>query len=625
MTARELLAPIVEFLGAHSPFDQIDSSGRFAVARIMQISYHRRGSELQTRGAPVEFVHVIRSGALDELNAEGQLLKREGEGDSINAEQALGGRPSETTIVCHEDSLLYSIPVEHFVVLCEQYPPLADGFSSYPGGRLERASLQPSSFDPPLGATSACVSSLLRRSLVSVDRGATISEAAQLMNRERVSCVLVTGGERLGIVTDRDFRVRVLAAGKSPEDPIASVMSSPVRMIDAKAPIFEALLSMVGADVHHLAVVENDHPVGMITTTDLVRLETENPVYVVSDVRKQTSLAGVVQVVAQRRNRVLERLVNAGARAVDVHRVLTLIGDAVTRKLIRLAEMELPQQGLGPMPAYCWIALGSQARYELNLGSDQDNALILGPGVSPDNDAARWLSETVCEGLAAAGYPRCPGDVMAATAAWRQPLREWQRCFEGWIREPAKMATMQASIFFDLRPIEGDESLAKSLLDAVGPMAREHSIFRAHMGHNALGFRPPLGLFRQFVLEKTGEHKDSLDLKHRGLVPVIGLARLFALEAGYSGANTLERLSVASDSGVVSRDGASDLQSAFEWISLLRLKHQASCLSSGQAPDSFVSPASLSSFERRHLHDAFRVIKTMQDSVRVSRQLGVLG
>jgi CBS domain-containing protein len=333
----------------------------------------------------------------------------------------------------------------------------------------------------------------------------------------------------------------------------------------------------------------------------------------------------VVQIVEQRRTRVLQRLINAGARAVDVHRVLTLIGDAVTRQLIQLAEVELSQHGLAKMPSYCWIALGSQARHELNLGSDQDNALILGPGVSPDNESARWLSETVCMGLAACGYPRCPGDVMASTASWRQPLREWQRCFEGWIDEPQKMATMQASIFFDMRAVAGDESLAASLLATVGPKAQKNSIFLAHMAKNALSLRPPLGLFRRFALEKGGEHKDTLDLKHRGLGPVVGLARLFALEAGYHGANTVERLSAASESAAVSREGASELQSAFEWIALLRFKHQSSCLSNGQAPDSFVPPDALSSSERRHLRDAFRVIQSMQDSVQVSRHLGALG
>lgn len=620
-----LLQPVLEFLGKSAPFDRLNASGCSLVARAIEVEYFRRGVEIQKLGEGAPYFYLVRSGAVSELDGDGQLLARHAEGQCLNADTVLADRHGRTRLVSHEDCLLYGIGAERFRQLCTELEVLGESFVSSLGNRLQRASIASEASLSSLGGTGAQVSSLLSRKLVAVDAQMPIAAVAKVMTKQAVSCVLVTGAAQLGIVTDRDFRRRVVATGKSLQDRVHSVMSSPVRTIEASAPFFEALLAMLEAEVHHLAVLEKGQPVGVVTTTDLLRLETENPVYLLNELNKQATRAGLVQVVNSRRDRVLERLVASGARPMDIHRVLTLVGDAVTRRLIELAERQLPEQQLGVLPAYCWVALGSQARNEMTLGSDQDNALILGANTSPDDPAMRWLAQTVCDGLDECGYPRCRGDIMACVPAWRQPIPAWQAHFERWIRQPETKATMQASIFFDMRSVMGEEALMSSLLTSVVGKARQQSIFLAHLAHDAMSRRPPLGLFRQFVLEKGGEHRDTLDLKHRGLVPVVDLARFFALEAGYTGPGTLKRLQAAADAGKVSREGLSELQAAFEWIATLRLQHQARCLRSGRMPDSFVAPDELSSTERRHLHDAFGVVRSMQNAVHVSRQLGALG
>ena len=204
---------------------------------------------------------------------------------------------------------------------------------------------------------------------------------------------------------------------------------------------------------------------------------------------------------------------------------------------------------------------------------------------------------------------------MATTERWRQPLQTWQRYFVSWIDEPAPMAQMLTSVLFDLRAIWGDVTLLEQLQDVAIEKARSNSIFIAHLVSNALTHTPPLGFFRTFVLIRGGEHKQRFDLKHSGVVPIIDIARVHALSAGIREVGTHERLIAEREADALSESGARDLLEAYEFISILRLKHQARQIQGGLAPDNFVAPGDLSQFERGHLKDAFQIVKTIQSSM----------
>jgi CBS domain-containing protein len=204
---------------------------------------------------------------------------------------------------------------------------------------------------------------------------------------------------------------------------------------------------------------------------------------------------------------------------------------------------------------------------------------------------------------------------MATNPRWRQPRHVWRSYFTRWIAEPDDEAQMLASVMFDLRPISGDRSLFADLQDDVLGRARGNSIFVQHMVANSLKHTPPLSLFRGFALIRSGEHKNTLDLKHSGVVPMVDLARVYALRGAIGPVNTRERLALAPDAGVISTSGARDLLDAYDLIATTRLRHQASRIRDGAAPDNFLAPGELSELERSHLRDAFMVVKTMQSAL----------
>jgi CBS domain-containing protein len=490
---------------------------------------------------------------------------------------------------------------------------------------LRRVSAAPPRPDPGGASLSRRVKSLLVRPLVRIDAAASIRAAAQLMTRERVSCLIVEAPGSLGIVTDRDLRSRVVATSADPGAPVSSIMSSPVASVDARASLLEASMQMMRLNVHHLAVFDAGAPVGVVTLADLVQSHVANPVYLLGEISKQETLDGLIRA-SRRRADVLLQMVASDATALDTHQILTQIGDAITRRLIEIVWKELAaDEEREPVGRYCWVAFGSQARQEHALGSDQDNALIFTDPADNSSGALTRLAERVCDGLDACGYPRCKGEIMACVPRWCQPRAAWKEQFTKWIREPTKEAVMRGSIFFDMRAVHGDPALVEELGAHVLKEISSHPLFLALLAHNSLERKPPLGFFRQLVVESSGEHESTLNLKHRGLIPIVDLARVYGLEAGCSESNTLVRLRRAVAAGVLSETGCTELTDAYEFIGSVRLRLQAQQLRHGKPATNYLDPNDLTSAERAHLRDAFSVVRTIQSSLERSRQLSLLG
>ncbi|HYN68483.1 MAG TPA: DUF294 nucleotidyltransferase-like domain-containing protein [Ornithinibacter sp.] len=602
-----------DFLAHHEPFDALPDAVLDALPARLSVEYFRRGSRLIERGRDNSHLYVLRSGAAEVHDAQGSLVDRGGEGSCFGSISLTQGNPSTFDVTAIEDSLALLLPAEDFHRLCADHPEVDSFFDAQRASRMRGAvaSLQLSSTGSAILKTR--VRDLVGREPVAVATTATVREAARVMSQHRVSSLLVMDGERLaGIITDRDLRTRVLAADVDPGVGVTEVMTAdPVTgAVDALA--FEVLLEMVGRHIHHLPIVDGDaRPVGIVTTTDLLRLEQANPVYLAGDVSKQTDVAGVARV-ASRLPQVVQALVEQDASADDIGRVVTAVGDAVERRVIALAEADL---GPPPVP-YCWVALGSRARLEQALAADQDNAIVIDDSMRPEH--AAWfeaLAARVTDGLVECGYPRCPGDVMATNPRWRQPLARWRQEFSTWLHQPVPDAILGASIFFDMRPVHGDPALFAALQRHVLTASPGSRVFLAHLAKQATANEPPLGFFRGLVLEKAGDHKDTLDIKRGGLGAVVELARAHALSVGSPAVNTQARIEAAREAGIFGAERADDLRDAFEFISYVRLRHQAAQVRRGEPTDNFVSPGDLSSFDKRHLREAFAIVRAAQSAL----------
>ncbi len=461
---------------------------------------------------------------------------------------------------------------------------------------------------------------LVKHAPVTLSPQASILEVARTMRERGVSSVMLVEQEHLfGLVTDRDLRNRVVAEGLDLSRPAADIATLAPMTLDQRSPAFEALLLMARHNIHHVPVMDGQRIAGKVTTTDLTQHPSASDVYLSGDIHHQSTLEGLVAI-SQRVKLLQQNLSAAHTSAYSTGHVITTITDALTCRLIHLAEAEL-----GPPPVdYVWVAAGSQGRSEQTAKSDQDNCMVIHDAYDPaqHGDYFKALARRVCDGLAACGYIHCPGEMMAMTDQWRQPLRVWRQYFQNWIDKPDAKALMLTTVFFDLRAVYGQHALLHSLRQEVLAQTAQKSLFLAHVVGNAQKQRPPLNLFGQISLIRSGEHAGTVDLKHQAIAPIVDLGRIYALAAGLHEVNTSDRIEKAAQLGELSEQGSRDLRDALEFVSSQRITHQTQRMQQGLEPDNYLHLQELSNFERGHLRDAFSVIQSLQDVLSQRYQSG---
>jgi CBS domain-containing protein len=444
-----------------------------------------------------------------------------------------------------------------------------------------------------------------------VEASDTVAQAALVMQKARVGSVLVAD-DPPGIVTDRDLRGRVLAAGLPAETPVRQVMTRPLKTLDSDAPVFAALQLMLSENIHHLALVEEGKIVGVISGTDLLHHQASSPLYLrrtLDSLRDPAVLPHYSSEIAA----MVQALFKGGLGAVQIGQIVSSLNDALVNRLVGLA-----QEALGTPPAaFAWVVFGSEGRMEQTLLTDQDNALVYEKDSSEGRAYFAALAQRVVDGLIQVGFPPCPGGFMATR--WCKPLDEWRRLFSQWIGKPEPEALLDAAIFFDFRPVAGSLSLAP--LDEILARAGGEKVFIAQLTQAALAFRPQLGLFNRMRTEQG-----MVEIKKGGLGPVVNLARAGALAAGSRERSTLGRLRVAGQNGNILNDqDATTLAEVFQFLLQLRLREQLAALRAKRAPDHNIRVAGLSVLERRHLKEALVTIRDLQDDIRLRFPIGRMG
>lgn len=589
-----------QFLASVHPYDSLPEADLTALAETCQAQNYSAGDLIYSVGDTATHLYIIAGGEIEITDEIGVQLSLLGPRNSFGERALLRGEASSRAAQAVSDATLIALPKDRFFALIKAHGAVAKFFD-------RRRPAAPAQSDP----TTMPVSRWMTANPVTCRPETPIREVARVMRDRRISTMCITTGEDFeGLVTLRDMNGRVIVEGTDPNDAISSIMTTGILTMGPDELVTDALHLMVEKGIGSIPILQDGRLVGIITKTDLTRAQAVTSADLVGRIAKAENaeqMASVTHEIPQ----LLVQLVDAGNRHEVVTRLITDIADTATRRLLALAEAKL---GPPPVP-YVWLACGSQGRQEQTGVSDQDNCLILSDAVG-ENDMPYFtaLAKFVSDGLDTCGYFYCPGDMMATNPRWCQPLSVWRDYFMGWINTPSPEAQMLASVMFDLRAIGGDESLFAELQKDTLQAAAKNSIFTAHMVSNSLKHHPPLGLLRGLATIRSGDHRNQLDLKHNGVVPVVDLGRLYALEGQMTRVSTRARLEAALRLGLLSKSGGGDLLDAYDLIAMTCLKHQAAQIKSGQKPDNYLDPSDLSDFERSHLRDAFVVVKTMQSA-----------
>lgn len=619
------LQEIITFLSQYPPFSDLSEEVLADVAGQIEIAYYRQDTPIIHFGDYIEDLFIIRSGVVEVYRRKGELYNRLTEGDMFGQMGLLTNNKVRFPVTAIEDTLVYCIPVSLFQKLYDEYDNFADFVEVEDNARLRQAV---SSQTDENDLTTVKVTSLLAGEPLFVHTDATIQETAIKMSEENTSSVLIIDPNRTddddddssavaGIITDRDLCRRVLVTGMDHSRTVSEVMTTDVISLDHNAYVYEAMLMMLRYNVHHLPVLKENKPIGIIEISDIVRYESQNSLLLVSSIYQQKTVDDLAQVATQLQESFV-RMVREDANSHMIGTAMSTIGRSFKQRIIELAEEEF---GPAPIP-FCFLALGSMGRDEQLVVTDQDNAIILDDSYDEDKHGAYFekLSRFICDALNQCGYTYCTGDIMATNPEWRMTRRQWEACFADWIDNPNPKALLNASIFFDLDGVYGRLKWAEQLNGFVVRRARRNNRFLACLARNSLNRTPPLGFFKNFVMEKDGQHNNSINLKRRGTAPLADLIRVHALAVGSRAKNSFERLDDIIDAGILPKGRGQDLRDALEFISVVRIRHQAIDIENGQEPDNNIEPENLSDFERRNLKDAFQILSNAQNFLKYRYQ-----
>jgi CBS domain-containing protein len=616
---------IQHFLSRLAPFSFLPEEEIDRVAAAISIIYHPKETVLFHQGrGKVESLYVISKGAAEryyEEDDEKRLRGLLGEGDmyggiSLLLNKGIPIRTLKTT----EDSQFYMLSGEEFLDICRRHGAFSDYFTDTFGKRmLDRsyAEIISSSFQPAEDTTqffNLPIDNIFNKELVACDQNLPIQAAAAIMTEHNSSSIFIRepGADLVGVVTDNDLRKKVTATGLDILSPVSEIMSSPLHTVPSNALVFEALMEMMQQNIKHLGVRDADNEVaGVITNRDLLKVQGQSPFFIVREISGAKLINQIVQI-RQQVPRLVQTLINTGAKAQNITRFLTTVSESILKKIIGFALDDM-----GPPPAkFIFMVLGSEGRQEQTLKTDQDNAIIFEdvPEGSREEIAAYFLSfgDKVCTWLNDAGYDFCKGGVMAKNPQWCQPLSRWKKYFSEWIHTAEPEALLQASIFFDFRGAFGDMSLVDELRKYLFASLDGWPGFFRHMAENALYFTPPIGFFRNFLVESKGEHRDTFNIK-AAMQPVVDYARIYALNYKIDETNTFERINQLLNMEKISLQEHNELETAYSYLMQQRFATQVkTAMEENGKPDNYINPKHLSRIEQTMLKEIFKRIEKFQ-------------
>ena len=473
------------------------------------------------------------------------------------------------------------------------------------------------------------LAALVRHKPVTVSPDASLREAVQEMAANRVGSIIVIEPESnrpMGIFTLRDLLHRVAAKDWDLDMPIMSVMSSTsLLMLNWRSTIYQAAIMMARHGVHHVIVVDaSDKFVGVVSQEDIYELQSGGGKAISGAIRTARDMDGLIAA-AEDIRRLALRMLTEGVAAEPLTQLISSLNDHLTVRIIELTKQEFDL----PKVAWCWLSLGSEGRFEQTLSTDQDNGLLFATGNiegAAEDEATESLraaflpfAKTINARLADCGFPLCKGNIMASNPELCLSLREWRNRFFGWINGNDPQALLNATIFFDFRPLYGDEHLADELRDWLLANVVNATLFLRFMAGNAISVEPPLGMFRDFVFDKNEEFPHTIDLKTYGSRLFVDVARILALAGSVGETGTAERLRALAERGKLGREDVGALIDGFFVIQQMRLRIQQSGTPEGMA--NRVNPDTLNELDRLILKEAFKQAKKLQGRLQMEFRL----
>lgn len=463
-----------------------------------------------------------------------------------------------------------------------------------------------------------------QRTVVSCSASDPLVDIVAQMRARSISCVVVVEDDRpRAIVTDRDLRNKVVATGRDPANlSVADVMSMPLVTIGEDDVLYETLYRMSRHNIHRLVVVDSAGALaGIITVTDILRLQAHSPHQLVLDIEKADSIATLREL----HQRIQKLIIHLAGTGISIREMVRLIANLNDQVLIRLIALLRAEKYSDLTTDFAFVVMGSEGRGEQTLSTDQDNAIIYADTLGADEIARlEAFSHELIEALISIGVPPCPGGIMAKNPPWRRSLSGWKMELNRWLSTPTPDNVMTGSMFMDLRALYGRSDLVRALKEHAFATLSEDQGFLMRMAQNMTNFLPPLGWFGKVKLEKSGPHRGRLDVKKAGIFAITDGVKALAIEAHALDGTTHDRIEALTAAGVIKPEDAKNLLASFDFLVMTRLRGHVEALRAGETPTNYVSMDMLNVMQQGELRLALEQVAKFQGFIKHHFRLHLL-
>ncbi len=627
---------IYDFLKGLPPFSALDEGQLMTICEQVKIGYYDLGGHIFQKGDNLhDAFYVVKDGAVGIFREDDILVDKCDEGDIFGLRALMRQSDYQLSAKAIEESIVYAISSD----LLEAYITsnidankfiMASFASNTLNPYLDKGKGRPFSlegeFRQQTGHLAYIQNIESKKDPVTCLEDTEIMTAATIMTEKKVGSIIVTQDNRpKGIITDKDLRTKIATGKSNISDKVTQIMNSPVITVAENISIAEAQITMLRNKITHLCITgdgtKDSEVVGVMSEHDIVVAQSNNPSYLIKEV-KRAETASKLHGVRQKAQGLMQRYLDQHIPVSLVSRIISAINEAICQKAIQMSIGEMGQQ---PPTAFSWLSLGSQGREEQLLLTDQDNALVFVDVPPEDYEETKayflTLAQLVTEKLNVVGFEFCPAKMMASNPKWCLSLTEWKNQFNDWITRPDEDKIMLSTIFFDYERVYGDAGLVGQMSESIFRSIDSYGIFLNFLALNAVRNPPPLGFFRQFLVESSGGHEDLFDIKARAIMPLVDAARLLALSTNIKDHNnTIKRFGKLIELEPQNKDLYNACIDAFKILLRFRTVEGLKRGDSGR----FIDLKSLSKANRLKLKGCFGPVKDVQELIKVRFNLAQL-
>jgi CBS domain-containing protein len=623
------LADKSTFLETIEPFHELDPADLGEICRTMEWKEFAVGESVLKEGTIGSAFYILKHGLAKILmmrDADEKLIGFLGEGDFCGATALLSDGVNPSTVTAIEQTLCLAQDGKDFAVMIQRHPRFANFFN-------ELIIRQTKKIFTKLLATgtgtivqvepflySKQVRELVSHKQVFCSCRESVQEAGEkLINEDANRAIVVDDKDGIiGTVGLRELLRASLVEKKDPSQPVDSIVERDYTTIRSDSFFFDALHEMMKRRTDTLIVVSGKHIEGLLTSLDLLKYRGREVLSLIRNIDDAGSYEEL-NLLRQDVESVLRVLIADGALASHACKIVSELNDKMVRRVIKLSE-----EITGPPPlSYAWLGLGSEGRKEQTLITDQDNAILFddaggaGAGGAAE-EYFRILSERIVNGLNLCGFPLCKGNIMATNPKYFGSLSQWKKKAADWINIYALEGKDLVDIytFLDFRAVHGDGLLEEALKTHTLDLLRDNYAALQVLAQPIVSVPIPLGFFKNFIVEKNGKYKNTVNVKTHGLLPLTTCIKLLACHTGIGEANTLERIGRLVEEGIISTDRAESVEQAFETFLTLKIRNNLSSVDQGKDLSNNINPSLLSIKQKQLLKDAFLVVSELQKTTK---------